>query len=54
MTIIKIGEENMERLLKFTAEHDMFRNAFGRFLDNEIVPYYEKWEEDMIVPRENI
>jgi len=42
----------MERLLKFTPEHEMFRTAFGKFLDKEIVPYYEQWEEDMIVPRE--
>lgn len=42
----------MERLLKFTPEHDMFREAFGKFLDNEAAPYYEQWERDMIVPRE--
>lgn len=42
----------MERLLKFTPEHDMFREAFGKFLDNEVAPYYEQWERDMIVPRE--
>lgn len=42
----------MERLLPFTEEHKMFRDAFGKFLDKEIVPYYEQWERDMIVPRE--
>lgn len=42
----------MERLLQFTPEHNMFREAFGKFLDKEVVPYYEQWEHDMIVPRE--
>ncbi len=42
----------MERLLQFTREHDMFREAFGKFLDKEIAPYYEQWEEDMLVPHE--
>ena len=40
----------MERSL-FTEEHRIFRDAFGRYLDREVVPYYEKWEEDEIVPR---
>jgi len=40
----------MERNL-FTEEHTIFRNALGRYLDKEVVPYYEKWEEDEIVPR---
>ncbi|MFA5183005.1 MAG: acyl-CoA dehydrogenase family protein [Syntrophales bacterium] len=40
----------MERNL-FTEEHTIFRDAFGRYLDREVVPYYEKWEEEGIVPR---
>lgn len=40
----------MERGL-FTEEHRIFRDALGRFLDREIVPGYESWEEDGIVPR---
>lgn len=40
----------MERSL-FTEEHRIFRDALGRFLDKEIVPDYETWEEDGIVPR---
>ncbi len=40
----------MERSL-FTEEHRIFRDALGRFLEKEIVPHYEKWEEDGIVPR---
>lgn len=42
----------MERNLPFTSEHEMFRKAFSDFVDNEIVPYYEQWEEDHIIPRE--
>jgi acyl-CoA dehydrogenase len=40
----------MERSL-FTEEHRIFRDALGRFLDKEIVPDYETWEEGGIVPR---
>lgn len=42
----------MERILPFTEEHLMFREAMGRFLDQEIVPHYPRWEEQGIVPRE--
>lgn len=41
----------MERILPFAEEHKMFRDAFGKFLDKEMVPHYEQWERDMIVPR---
>lgn len=36
----------------FEAEHDMFRDAFRRFVEKEIVPYHEHWEQAGIVPRE--
>ncbi|NSW83117.1 MAG: acyl-CoA dehydrogenase family protein [Syntrophothermus sp.] len=42
----------MERILPFTPEHEMLRRAFSEFLDNEVVPYYNEWEEKGIVPRE--
>lgn len=42
----------MERIVVFKDEHRIFRKAFGRFLDNEVVPYYEEWEQNGIVPRE--
>lgn len=41
----------MERGL-FQEEHIIFREAFKKFLDKEIAPYYEQWEKDGIVPRE--
>lgn len=42
----------MERNLPFTSEHEMFRKAVRDFIADEIVPYYEQWEEDHIIPRE--
>lgn len=36
----------------FEQEHDMFRDAFRRFVEKEIVPHHEKWEEAGVVPRE--
>lgn len=42
----------MERILPFTSEHRMFKDAFSKFVTNEIVPHYEEWEKNEIVPRE--
>jgi len=36
----------------FKEEHLIFRDAFSRFLDKEIVPCYEIWEENGMVPRD--
>lgn len=41
----------MRRAL-FKEEHGIFRDAFMKFLDKEIVPFVEQWEEDEIIPRE--
>jgi long-chain-acyl-CoA dehydrogenase len=41
----------MRRTL-YQDEHLMFRDAFHRFLEKEILPYHEQWERDGIVPRE--
>lgn len=41
----------MKRTL-FTEEHLMFRDAFRRFVEKEIVPCHDQWEKDGIVPRE--
>lgn len=40
----------MERKLPFTKEHEMFREAFGKFLDKEAVPYYDEWEKNHQIP----
>ena len=36
----------------FTDEHEMFRSSFRQFLDREVVPHFEQWERDGIVPRD--
>jgi alkylation response protein AidB-like acyl-CoA dehydrogenase len=35
-----------------TDEHIMFRDAFRRFVEKEIVPSHAQWEKEGIVPRE--
>ncbi len=35
----------------YTDEHQMFRQSLRRFLDKEAVPFFEKWEEEHIIPR---
>ncbi len=42
----------MKRSLPFDSEHEIFRKTFRDYVENEIVPFYEQWEEDGIVPRE--
>ncbi|MDX1994280.1 MAG: acyl-CoA dehydrogenase family protein [bacterium] len=36
----------------FESEHQMFRDAFRRFVEKEITPCHDQWEKDGIVPRE--
>jgi alkylation response protein AidB-like acyl-CoA dehydrogenase len=36
----------------FDDEHKMFRDAFRRFVEREVVPYHDQWEKDGIVSRE--
>lgn len=40
----------MERTI-FDDEHDMFRTSFRKFIDQEITPHYERWENAGIVDR---
>ncbi|QQE80778.1 acyl-CoA dehydrogenase family protein [Alicyclobacillus sp. SO9] len=35
-----------------TQEHDMFRRALRKFLEQEAVPNFDKWEEDRLIPRD--
>ena len=37
--------------IPYTQEHRIFRDSFRKFLEKEIVPHVEQWEEDGIVPR---
>ena len=36
----------------FTKEHDMFRDAVRRFVNQEIAPHHEEWEKAGIVPHD--
>ena len=36
----------------YEDDHEDFRESFRRFLTKEVVPHYEQWERDGIVPRE--
>jgi acyl-CoA dehydrogenase len=38
-------------IITYTAEHNIFRDSLRKFLDKEIVPHIEEWEEAGIVPR---
>lgn len=40
----------IERTL-FSADHEAFRDSFRRFVEKEIVPHHEAWEEDGYVDR---
>ncbi|MEW6110873.1 MAG: acyl-CoA dehydrogenase family protein [Thermodesulfobacteriota bacterium] len=40
----------MERAL-FSEEHTIFRRQFQKFLDAEVAPYYDQWEQEGIVPK---
>lgn len=41
----------LERKL-FSPEHDMFRDAVRKFVEKEIVPFHEEWENAGVVPRD--
>ncbi len=41
----------MERTL-FEPEHDLFRESYRKFLEQEVAPFHEQWEKDKIVDRE--
>ncbi len=36
----------------FNEEHQMFRDSVRRFMENEVVPHHERWEEQGYVDRE--
>ena len=38
-------------IISYTAEHSIFRESLRKFLDKEIVPHVEEWEEAGIVPK---
>lgn len=36
----------------FSAEHEMWRESVRRFMEEEVVPFHDQWEEEGIVPRD--
>lgn len=38
-------------ILRYSEEHRIFRESLRRFLEKEIIPHVEEWEEAGIVPR---
>ena len=38
-------------IIPYSAEHNIFRESLRKFLDKEIIPHVEEWEEAGIVPR---
>lgn len=36
----------------YNEDHEAFRGSVGAFLDREVVPYFEQWEDDHLVDRE--
>ena len=45
-------QPRLGRRALYEDDHEDFRESFRRFLANEVVPHYEQWEKDGIVPRE--
>jgi acyl-CoA dehydrogenase len=44
--------ENMFQRRLFQPEHEQFRDVVRAFIDREIRPFHQQWEQDGIVPRE--
>ena len=36
----------------FTEEHEMFRQSLRAFLEKEVQPHIEEWEENRFTPRD--
>ncbi|MFN7953120.1 MAG: acyl-CoA dehydrogenase family protein [bacterium] len=41
----------MDRLLTFSAEHEIFRQSVRSWLEKEVVPFHDQWEKDRRIPR---
>ena len=37
--------------LYFTEEHELFRQSVRAFMQKEVVPHLDQWEEDKKMPR---
>ncbi len=36
----------------YSGDYKIFRDSFSKFIEAELLPYYEQWEEEGLVPRE--
>lgn len=50
--MIRILETDRAPRPYFREEHLLFRESLRAFLEKEVVPYFDQWEEDGLVPRE--
>lgn len=41
----------MDRVVRFSQEHELFRGSFRRWIEKEILPFHDQWEKDGQVPR---
>ncbi len=41
-----------EREPQFTPDHDIFRKAFRKYVENELAPHVDEWEKDKAFPKE--
>ncbi|HEU0133185.1 MAG TPA: acyl-CoA dehydrogenase family protein [Allosphingosinicella sp.] len=42
---------DLSRRTAFAPEHDQFRDSVRRFLDKELIPHMDRWEEEGIIDR---
>jgi alkylation response protein AidB-like acyl-CoA dehydrogenase len=47
-----MATEGLTTGTKLSEEHELFRGSFRHFLESEVLPHYDQWEKDGIVPRE--
>ena len=40
--------------MQWTEEHESIRETVSKFIDNEINPYVDQWEEDGIFPAKEV
>ena len=45
-------EQHMIERTLFNPDHEAFRDSFRRFMDKEIAPFHDAWEEQGYVDRE--
>jgi acyl-CoA dehydrogenase len=49
--VAKSAKEHSMDIIQYSDEHRIFRQTLRKFLEREIIPHVEEWEEAGIVPR---